>query len=217
MSSRTGSGLKGMDTDSHTDTHKDPESAPPDLEPPARHMARLAEGVRDGQLDGPTPCPDFAVRDLLAHVSGLTVAFCSAAGKEFGPDTDTAPGSGHGPELAMDWRTALPRQLEELIAAWRSPAAWEGETRAGGFTFPAAVAARIALNELVVHGWDLARATGQRFAPDPASLGVSYALLGRPDSPTRAPAFGPAVAVAQDAPFVDRVIGLSGRDPEWKP
>lgn len=217
MSSRTGSGLKGMDTDTHTDAPKEPDSALPDMEPPARYMAKLADAVTDAQLGGPTPCPDFAVRDLLAHISGLTVAFCSAARKEFGPNTDTAPGTGPSPELAADWRTALPRRLEELIAAWHSPAAWEGDTRAGGFTFPATVAGRIALNELVVHGWDLARSTGQRYAPDPASLGVSYALLAPADSPAREPAFGPAVEVPQDAPFLDRVIGLSGRSPEWKP
>ncbi|WP_406135770.1 TIGR03086 family metal-binding protein [Streptomyces sp. NBC_01089] len=201
----------------NTGAHRNQDGGLPDLEPPARHMAGLADAVGDGQLGDPTPCPDFAVRDLLAHVSGLTVAFCAAAKKEFGPHTDTAPGTVPNPELAADWRTALPRQLADLIAAWHSPGAWEGETRAGGFTLPAVVAGRIALNELVVHGWDLARATGQRYAPDPASLGVSYALLGQPDSPTRAPAFGPAVEVARDAPFVDRVIGLSGRSPDWKP
>ncbi|MET9532781.1 MULTISPECIES: TIGR03086 family metal-binding protein [unclassified Streptomyces] len=206
-----------MNTDRHTEARREPDGALPDLEPPARHMARLSDAVGDGQLGDPTPCPDFAVRDLLAHISGLTVAFRAAAGKDFGPNTDTAPGTGPKPELAPDWRTALPRQLEELIAAWHSPAAWEGDTRAGGFTLPAPVAGRIALNELVVHGWDLARATGQRYAPDPGSLGVSYALLGRPDSPAQAPAFGPAVGVPQDAPFLDRVIGLSGRSPEWKP
>ncbi|WP_328320675.1 TIGR03086 family metal-binding protein [Streptomyces sp. NBC_00388] len=180
-------------------------------------MAQLAGAVGEGQLDDATPCPDFTVRDLLAHIAGLTAAFRSVAAKEFGPDTDTAPGSVPGPELAADWRTELPLRLEEMITAWRSPAAWEGETRAGGFTLPAPVAGRVALNELVVHGWDLARATGQRYAPDPASLGVSYALLGQADGAARAPAFGPAVGVPQDAPFLDRVIGLSGRSPEWKP
>ncbi|WP_443062978.1 TIGR03086 family metal-binding protein [Streptomyces sp. NBC_00440] len=217
MSSRTGSGLKDMNTDTHTDAPEEPDNARPDLEPPARYIAKLADAVSDAQLGGPTPCPDFAVRDLIAHISGLSVAFRDAARKEFGPNTNTAPGTGSHPELAADWRSALPLQLEELIVAWHSPAAWEGDTKAGGFTLPAPLAARIALNELVVHGWDLARATGQRYAPDPASLGVSYALLAPADSVAREPAFGPAVEVPRDAPFLDRVIGLSGRNPDWKP
>ncbi|WP_405775587.1 TIGR03086 family metal-binding protein [Streptomyces sp. NBC_00859] len=206
-----------MDTHTHADTSADPDNARPDLGPSARCMAELAAAVGDDQLGDRTPCPDFAVRDLLAHVVGLSAAFCDAAKKDFGPNTDTAPGSVPNPVLGTDWRTELPRLLDGLISAWRSPAAWEGDTRAGGFTLPAGVAGRVALNELVIHGWDLARATGRRYSPDPASLGVSYALLGQADSPARAPAFGPAVGVPQDAPFLDRVIGLSGRSPEWKP
>ncbi|WP_438290929.1 TIGR03086 family metal-binding protein [Streptomyces sp. HUAS TT7] len=189
----------------------------PDLGPAAAELTRLLEGVRDDQLESPTPCPAYALRDLLSHIAGLSVAFQDAAHKEFGPSTSTAPGSVPPPELPADWRTSMPESLAAMAAAWRDPAAWEGDTRAGGGTFPAAAVGRIALDELVVHGWDVARATGQPYRPAPADLVVSYELLApsKDDPAARGTAFGPAVDVPAEAPMLDRLIGVSGRDPGW--
>ncbi|MER6043110.1 maleylpyruvate isomerase N-terminal domain-containing protein, partial [Streptomyces sp. NPDC001856] len=53
-----------------------------DLAPQARIVARLAAGVRDEQLDGRTPCPRYAVRNLLGHLGHLAVAFRAAARKD---------------------------------------------------------------------------------------------------------------------------------------
>ncbi|MTE22230.1 TIGR03086 family protein [Streptomyces sp. TRM43335] len=195
-------------------------SATPDLGPPARRMARLVADVTDDRLDDPTPCAGTSVGDLLHHVLGLSTAFRDAARKDLGPTTDTDP-SASRPSAALlpaDWRTAVPRRLDELAAAWRDPAAWEGTTRAGGVTLPAAVAGRVALDELVVHGWDLARATGREYHCEEASLRVCFDLLSRStDEADRAGAFGPVVEVPPGAPLVDRVVGLSGRDPSWAP
>ncbi|NBE56633.1 TIGR03086 family metal-binding protein, partial [Streptomyces boluensis] len=186
-----------------------------DLGPQARLLARLAEQVEDTHLDAPTPCPEYAVRNLLGHIGGLAVAFRDAARKVSGPTTDTAPG-GALPELDADWRTQLPKALDELAAAWRDPDAWQGETRAGGLTLPAAVMAHVAVDELVVHGWDLARATGQEYAPDPACLAVAYGFLDQSRAPeSRGTIFGPVVDVPDAAPLLDRAIGLSGRHPDW--
>ncbi|MEU1278557.1 TIGR03086 family metal-binding protein [Streptomyces sp. NPDC005805] len=206
-----------------------PASAPPDrpdLGPVAEGVARLLPGVPDERLDGPTPCPEYAVRDLLGHLHGLSAAFRDAARKDLGPNTSTDPGS-HRPVLPADWRTSLPALLTDLAAAWRVPDAWDGMTQAGGVTFPASDAGMVALNELLVHGWDLARATDQPYAPDPASLAVSRALLTpqEPDGPDGASEpdgagnglFGPVVPVPDDAPELDRVVGLSGRHPDWTP
>ena len=49
----------------------------------------------------------------------------------------------------------------------------DGMTEAGGFTFPASEAGKVALNELLVHGWDLARATGQEYSCDDATARAS--------------------------------------------
>ncbi|MFE3148014.1 TIGR03086 family metal-binding protein [Streptomyces sp. NPDC059218] len=198
------------------DTH--PQTTPPiDLEPAAQQIASLLDGIDEQQLDGPTPCPDYAVRELLAHLVGLTTAFRDAARKDFGPTTDTAPDASV-PVLGDDWREALPPLLEELVTAWREPAARQGMTRAGSVDLPGEVALLVALDELVIHGWDLARSTGQKYEGDEASLKASLAMLTPgDDNPRPESIFGPPVPVPADAPLVDRAIAMSGRRPDWKP
>ncbi|MCI3277161.1 TIGR03086 family metal-binding protein [Streptomyces cylindrosporus] len=187
-----------------------------DLGPQVRVIARLAEGVSDGQLADATPCPDWAVRNMLGHVLGLSVAFRDAARKELGPTTDTDPGD-LTPDIGSDWRAELPKVLDELADAWRDPAAWTGMTRAGGIDLPGEVAAAVAVDELVVHGWDLARATGRPYTPDPAALQLSHDFLfTAANDPSRGGGiFGPVVPVPAGAPLLDRAVGLSGRDPGW--
>lgn len=188
-----------------------------DLGPQAREVKGLLGGVRDDRLGAPTPCESYAVRELLAHLLGLSRAFTDAAEKNLGPGTDQDPGDSV-PQLPDDWRSRLPVQLDELAAAWRSESAWEGETRAGGVTLPAGVAGLVALNELVLHGWDLARATGQDYHGDPVSLKASIGFLSEPEAlQQRDGIFGPVVEVPADAPLLDRAVGLGGRRPGWSP
>ncbi|MCX5133933.1 TIGR03086 family metal-binding protein [Streptomyces sp. NPDC060011] len=189
-----------------------------DLGPQALIVARLAEGVTDAHLDGATPCPEYAVHHLLGHLTGLAVAFRDAARKDLGATTDTAPDSAL-PDIGPDWREALPKALDELADAWRDPAAWTGTTRAGGVTLPGPVAGAVVADELVVHGWDLARATGQEYAPDEAALQAAHGFLAAvAEDPTGGGGiFGPVVPVPDDTPLLDRAIGLSGRDPGWTP
>ncbi|MCK1814289.1 TIGR03086 family metal-binding protein [Streptomyces sp. XM4011] len=192
-----------------------------DLGPAARQAAALLDGVRERHFDAPTPCAAYTVRDLLRHLLGLTVAFRDAARKDFGPATRTDPADPDAPrpEPAGDWRGRLRTQLDELVAAWRDPAAWRGETEAGGITLPAPVAGAVALNEVFLHGWDLARATGQPYRGDEATARASLALLAQSaDAAERAATgFGPAVPVAPDAPLLERAVACSGRLPSWSP
>jgi uncharacterized protein (TIGR03086 family) len=130
-----------------------------DLEPAAQRTAALITDVPDGLLDGPTPCPEYTLGDLLDHVGGLALAFTAAATK----DTDgfsAQRASGDASRLGDDWRTRIPRDLAALAQAWRDPAAWSGTTRAGGVELPGEVAGIVALDELVIHSWDVARSTG---------------------------------------------------------
>ncbi|WP_428934355.1 TIGR03086 family metal-binding protein [Streptomyces sp. ACT015] len=189
-----------------------------DLGPQTRIVARLAREVDDARLGDPTPCPGLAVRDLLGHLTGLCAAFRDAARKDLGATTDTPPAAGP-PDIGPGWRADLTAALDGLAAAWRDPAAWTGTTRAGGVTLPGAVAAAVAADELVVHGWDLARATGLPYAPDPAALDLAHGFLSAAAEAgdQREGPFGPVVAVPADAPLLDRAIGLSGRDPRWTP
>jgi len=189
-----------------------------DLGTQTRVIAGLAEGVSDEQLADATPCPDCAVRNMLGHLLGLSVAFRDAARKDLGVTTNTAPDAA-APDIGPGWRGELPKVLDELADAWRDPAAWTGMTRAGGVDLPGEVAAAVAVDELVIHGWDLARATGQDYAPDPAALQASHDfLLAAANDPSRGGGiFGPVVPVPPEAPLLDRAVGLSGRDPGWTP
>ncbi|MEU2600209.1 TIGR03086 family metal-binding protein [Streptomyces hirsutus] len=191
-----------------------------DLGPQTRIIARLAEGVTDAQLADGTPCPRYAVRHLLGHLAGLSVAFRDAGRKDLGVTTDTSPDTAL-PDLRPGWREDLPAVLDELAEAWRDPRAWTGMTRAGGVDLPGEVAGAVAADELVVHGWDLARATGQDHAPDPAALEAAHTFLlaaaAEPGRDGGEGIFGPVVPVPSDAPLLDRTVGLSGRDPEWTP
>jgi uncharacterized protein (TIGR03086 family) len=189
-----------------------------DLQPPADQVATLLRGVRDDQLDCPTPCPDTSVANLLAHLLGLSIAFRDAARKVDGPTTSTPPDASKA-ELPADWRALIPRHLDELVAAWREPQAWEGDTQAGGVALPGAAAGHVANNELLLHGWDLAVATGQPFVAAEENLGCSWEMVSStPDTPeAREGLFGPVVPVPDDAPLLDRTLGHAGRDPHWSP
>lgn len=186
-----------------------------DLEPSARQLITLAEAVTDDMLQTPTPCGDYTVADLLAHVMGLTIAFRDAAAKVGSPAQDAAPGRA---TLGDDWRDQLPGRLLAMAAAWHAPQAWEGLTKVGGGTMPAPIAGQAGLNELVIHGWDLARATGQPYRSNEASARASaefLALAAAAAEPGQRGPFGPAADVPPGAPVLDRAIGLSGRDPHW--
>ncbi|WP_107074580.1 hypothetical protein [Micromonospora sp. MH33] len=73
------------------------------------------------------------------------------------------------------------------------------------------------LNELVVHGWDLASATGQPYAVDHQTAEAVHRLVSQQASSAGTPGlFGPSMTLPADAPLLDRVLGLTGRDPGWK-
>jgi uncharacterized protein (TIGR03086 family) len=193
---------------------------PVDLTPAAQRLADLVSGIPDDLLDAPTPCPAYTLGDLVDHIGGAAVAFTGAAAKDTGDVTAQGP-SGDASRLTDDWRTRIGRDLNGLAEAWRDPAAWTGMTRAGGIELPGEVAGLVALDELVVHGWDVARATGQAYECDPQSLEAVQGFVAQFSEPgleaERAGLFGPVVDVPDDAPLLDRVIGLTGRDPAWSP
>jgi len=190
----------------------------PSFEPAAHEMAALVAGVCDEQLDAPTPCAEYTVGDLLDHIVGVARAFAAAGAKERGVNTPQPP-PGNRSLLGDDWRTRIPRELRTLPAAWNRDDSWDGVTWIGGMEMPAEVVGRVGIDELVVHGWDLARATSQAFSPDRASVAASLEFLEPMSQPgmdaARQPAFGAVVEPAAGAVPLERVIALSGRDPSW--
>jgi uncharacterized protein (TIGR03086 family) len=174
----------------------------------------VIDGMTDEDLPGRTPGDETSVEGLLQHLAGLSMAFTCAARKE-------QPSAGLDEGLDPQWRTTIPRSLDALAQAWREPTAWQGKAEAGGTTMPAEVMGVVALDEVVLHGWDLARATGQSFSCDPVSTAAVLAFTTGAALPENAAGreglFGPVVPVPADAPAFDRALGLAGRNPEWSP
>jgi uncharacterized protein (TIGR03086 family) len=187
-----------------------------DMTPACQRTAAILTNVTDDQLTARTPCSEYSVGDVLHHVGGLALAFAAAATKDRGPLTASGP-TPDASQLDSDWRTSYPAGLAELARAWGDPGAWEGMTQIAGMDMPGEVVGSIALTEVVIHGWDLARATGQAYDTDPRA--VEAILPNVEQTAAEGPVeglFGPAVPVADDAPVLDRVIALSGRDPAWR-
>ena len=207
-----------------------------DFYPPVRQLRSLFYGVTDGVLTAPTPCPGWSVGDLLDHLTELTLVFTRAArrgGAVLDQDAgaidaagiSTAPRAPSAAHLHPQWRGRLPALLEDLATAWADPAAWTGTAQAGGVTMPADRIGIVAVNELTLHGWDLAKATGQDFAADPRTLLVLATFLATADGSATAPdgtAGGSPVPlpmvvdVEDEASLLEQVVGLSGRDPHWR-
>lgn len=188
---------------------------PVDLGAAGERLVAVLAQVADDQLGRPTPCEGRTVGQLVQHLVGLTSAFRAAADKDFGPLTDTSPDDGGWPDAEPGWREALAAQVPAMSAAWRNPEAWEGMTRAGGVDLPGQVGGLVALDELVLHGWDLARATGQPYDCDDATASACMAFVGTFEESGTPGLFGPAIPVADDASALERVLARSGRDPQW--
>ena len=90
-------------------------------------------------------------------------------------------------------------------------------TQAGGVDLPGEIAGVVALDELVIHGWDVAARPASRTTSIPQSLDAVEDFV-QGFSPDGTPGtFGPRVPVPDTAPQLDRVIGMAGRDPNWSP
>jgi uncharacterized protein (TIGR03086 family) len=192
-----------------------------DLGPGAQRLADLVARVEDDELGRPTPCPAYTLGDLVDHVGGLALAFTAAANKDISSKYVGQVPSGDASRLGEDWRARIPRHLRALAQAWREPGAWTGTTRIAGMDSPAAMVGLTVADELVVHGWDVARATGQPYACEPELLDAAQSFLAQfasPDAPAGPDVpFGPSRPLPGDAPLLDRVVALAGRDPGWSP
>lgn len=150
-------------------------------------------------LDRPTPCTEFTVRDLGDHLTRSMILLGGIAGREL-----TEP---PGASLA-DSVGALGRGA---IEAWRERGV-AGDVAVGRTITPAPLAADIIALELVVHGWDFARAAGTGFV---AGDDLCEHLLGQAaqliTDDKRGRAFARATEVAADATPLQRLIAFTGR------
>lgn len=181
-----------------------------DLKPACHGMTDVLAGISDQQLTDPTPCTEYSVRALAEHVDDAAQVFAAIArGDALGPD-----GSGPAARPGDDWRASATKHVQELGGAWADPAAWEGRSKGPGADLPNQLWGMIALTELVVHGWDLARATGQAFSLPDDTLQVCYdhVVAFVPNAPVEG-LWGPPVEPAADATLLDRILSVTGRQP----
>jgi uncharacterized protein (TIGR03086 family) len=178
--------------------------------------ASVSQAIRAGagtDLDARTPCRDFDLRTLAQHFVGTSGAFVRAG--ETGALDPADPWGGRAQLDDAAWAEQLAGQVDQLAAAWGRPEAWERPIE--GARMPTAAIGEMGLLELMLHGWDVARATGQPLEVR-AELGaeVLRCLLPTLEQGREFDVYGPEVRVPDDASDFDRALGLSGRDPQWR-
>lgn len=183
------------------------------LEAAAERTVPVVRGITDAQLGHATPCAEYDVKGVADHLFQVMVNFQALAAKEEADFSVEPDHVGRG-----DWRAAFADETAALVRVWAAPGAEEGTSGAMGL--PAGVVGRMALGDLTVHGWDLARATGQPYTPDPVVVGDVLGAF-RELAPTgrRMGAFGeefPLPDGGAGASDFDRLLALTGRDPGWR-
>ncbi|MFJ7988431.1 TIGR03086 family metal-binding protein [Streptomyces sp. NPDC096351] len=172
---------------------------------------RTVAATRPEQWDGPTPCTEFTVRRLAAHLVAV-LRRIALAGR--GGDVTTLPTVVE--DLADGaWQEAWDAAVREVEEAWADPAVL-GRTLTLPFgTLPGAAAAAVWTSEFTVHTWDVATAIGQLPDWDPRLVAISDAAMrrGLPAGPRDGAPFGAAVDVDPDAPAIDRLVAWCGRKP----
>ena len=109
-------------------------------------------------------------------------------------------------------------KIDRAVKAWADQKAWEGELGVMGDATPAADVGAMLIMEMVLHGWDVARAAGREYACDAAVAAAVLATVEQQAELFRKyHGFADAIEAPQDATAFDRALRLSGRDPAWKP
>jgi uncharacterized protein (TIGR03086 family) len=179
-----------------------------DLSQALAATATVVAGIGPGQWTAPTPCTELDVRAVLNHLVRGNLLFVAIVRGEQWP----APGTDHLGDAPLAAYEQAAAGLREVFAA---PGVLEQEYTAPFGTGTGAGLVHVRIIEVLAHGWDLARATGQAvtgFPEDVAERAVGRSrrqLTARPEGPG-AP-FAPEVPVPDDAPAVDRLAGFLGR------
>lgn len=171
--------------------------------------------VDDTQWTSPTPCEGWDVRALVNHVTAENLWVEPMLDGRTVADVSEVP---EGDVLGPDPLGAYTSSATAAATAADRPGATTTTVHVSYGDIPGEDYLAHRLVDLVVHGWDLAVATGQDARlPDelvePALATVEPVAAGLSDSP----AFGEPVPVADGAPAIDRLVGLLGRDPDWQP
>ncbi|MEY9946405.1 TIGR03086 family metal-binding protein [Kitasatospora sp. GAS1066B] len=177
-------------------------------------MATVVGSVDPARLSAATPCAEYDVRGLVNHLL-FWAPIIEGVGLHKTAVIDRAA-EGRDDHTGGDWQADYLGWLDRIDRAWASDSAWEGTATLGPATVPAAVIGEKTLVELAVHGWDLARATGQEFqVTDAVADHANRIILATADETRAMRMFGPPVTVPATASALDRALACSGRDPQW--
>ena len=172
----------------------------------------VIHGVSDQQLGAPTPCTEYDVRTVANHMLGTIEAMRRVGASE--PLDPQDPWGTHGDNLREDWRRDLSEKLRQYADAWSRSEAWEGDAMDGAV--PRQQIGDMGYVEVILHGWDLARGTGQDVEFDDAAVERALEIMDEIGEQGRAGgAFGPEVQVPDDAEPFAKVLAKAGRDPGW--
>lgn len=177
----------------------------------AASAATVARAVGEVDPGAPTPAADWDTRELLNHwVLWTSHALEKRALRE--PFGDELTGRDFVSEPG--WRQEYLKHLDAGVRAWSRPGALDGEIETGGGSMAAADVASMLVLELVLHTWDVAKATGVEYSP---GFGEEFLPVVEKwaDMYRQYEGFGEAAALPADASALDRALALSGRDPKW--
>ncbi|MBW4716397.1 TIGR03086 family metal-binding protein [Saccharothrix obliqua] len=180
------------------------------VERAAEPVLRIIDAIRPDQLGAPTPCAEYDVADLVRHLLFWGPALEGAGRKE-----QVVP-EGVESDVDLDgWQDRLKEQLRRTASAWGTTAAWAGTTHMGSpHDMPAALVGGMVAGEIAVHGWDFARSIGVDAAWDDDLLAFLHGeLTAHAEMGREMGVYGPEVPVPADAPLLDRVVALTGRQP----
>lgn len=161
--------------------------------------------IGSGQLDEPTPCAQFTVRGVLEHMIGGATSFAAGFRGEPAPPEETNgstdPVAGFGQAMAG------------LGEAMHSPGALDRTITAPFGAVPGEAFARFVILDGLVHGWDLATATGQPYEPPDALVAAVDAFAREAIVPAMREAgmFAAAEEAPADATPIERVAAFTGR------
>ncbi len=171
------------------------------------------------QLHEATPCRAFDVADLLDHL--VLVAPRIASLGRGAPDYTAQDGGTAGWSLS-DIAAAWNHDITEAEQAWEDPESLTRMITLPWATMPGDSVLRMYLSELIVHTWDLARATGQQPSWDPAAVAAALTFMQtalpadiRGDAEDAEVPFAPVVPTPDDAAPIDRLVAWCGRNPDW--
>jgi uncharacterized protein (TIGR03086 family) len=169
-------------------------------------LRRIISRLSPAQAALPTPCSEFNLRMLVNHIVYDLQVFTAmiSGGQRGSPEIDL---------LGDNWLAAYSSSADLLLSTWRNRGTGGTLTSRMG-ELPATWALGQHTSDLVVHAWDVARATGSTEELDP-ELAEAALAWGRQNlkPELRGQAFGPEVPMAENAPLYDRVAAFFGRTP----